>query len=316
MKDDAIDVVCPKCSFEFQLPLGSALTPLMDAEIDRRLSEQRQQIVEETRAVASKDSDDRNHVAIAMRDKMIADLRLEIDELRRRIDTGSQQLQGEIQELTLEAMLRSAFPRDRIVPVPKGQSGGDAIHEVLGLSGSAVGAILWECKQTRTWSNEWLRKTKQDMRAVAAALCVIATTALPKGVEVFDHLDGVYVVSFRYVLPLAQILRRILIEIAAIRATTTQGGAATERLLSYITGQQFRNRMMSVMESCVALQNDLDADKRATARRWARSQQHVDAVIQSMGGVFGDLQVLLGDSMPELEGFAGATNPDCERQAP
>jgi len=315
MKDDAIDVVCPKCSFEFQLPLGSALTPLMDAEIDRRLSAQRQQIVEETRAVASKDSDDRNHVAIAMRDKMIADMRLEIDELRRRIDRGSQQMQGEIQELTLEAMLRTAFPRDRIVPVPKGQSGGDAIHEVLGLSGSPVGAILWECKQTKTWSNEWLRKTKQDMRTVAAALCVIATSTMPKDLEVFGHLDGVYVVEFRHVLPLAQILRRVLIEIAAIRATTKQGAAATEKLLSYITGQQFRNRMVSVMEACVALQNDLDADKRATARRWARSQQHVDAVIQSMGGVFGDLQVLLGDSMPELAGFAGASEPDCGRQA-
>jgi hypothetical protein len=315
MKDDAIDVVCPKCSFEFQLPLGSALTPLMDAEIDRRLNAQRQQIVEQTRAVASKDSDDRNHVAIAMRDKMIADLRLEIDELRRRIDTGSQQLQGEIQELTLEAMLRSAFPRDRIVPVPKGQSGGDAIHEVLGLSGSPVGAILWECKQTKSWSYDWLRKTKQDMRTVAAALCVIATTTMPKGLEVFGHLDGVYVVEFRHVLPLAQILRRVLIEIAAIRATTKQGAAATEKLLAYITGQQFRNRMVSVMEACVALQNDLDADKRATARRWARSQHHIDAVIQSMGGLFGDLQVLLGDSLPELAGVAGTSEPDCGRQA-
>lgn len=315
MTDDAINVVCPQCSFEFQLPLGSALTPLMDAEIDRRLSEQRQQIMEETRAAASKDSDDRNRVAIAMRDKMIADLRLEIDELRRRIDTGSQQMQGEIQELTLEAMLRSAFPRDRIVPVPKGQSGGDAIHEVLGLSGSPVGAILWECKQTKTWSNEWLRKTKQDMRTVAAALCVIATSTMPKDLEVFGHLDGVYVVEFRHVLPLAQILRRVLIEIAAIRATTKQGAAATEKLLSYITGQQFRNRMVSVMESCVALQNDLDADKRATARRWARNQQHIDAVIQSMGGLFGDLQVLLGDSLPELPGVAGTTEPDWGRQA-
>lgn len=316
MTNDAIDIVCPKCGSEFQLPLTEALTPLIDSEIERQIGLRKQEIINETHSAAAKESDDRNHVAIAMRDKMIADLRLEIDELRRKIDTGSQQMQGEIQELSLEAMLRSAFPRDRIVPVPKGQSGGDAIHEVLGLSGSPVGAILWECKQTRTWSNEWLRKTKQDMRAVAAALCVIATTALPKGVEVFDHVDGVYVVSFQYALPLAQILRRILIEIAAIRATSKQGAAATERLLSYITGQQFRNRMVSVMESCVALQNDLDADKRATARRWARNQQHVDAVIQSMGGLFGDLQVLLGDSMPELAGFAGTSEPDSGRQSP
>lgn len=315
MRDACIDVVCPHCGFEFQLPLGEALTPLVDAEIQRRVDAQRQEIITETRGTATRDSDERNRTAILMRDKMISDMRLELDELRRKVDLGSQQMQGEVQELALEATLKTAFPRDRILPVAKGHSGGDAIHEVLGLHGAPVGAILWEVKNTKKWSNDWLNKSKQDMREARAAMCVIATATLPPGIEIFDRLDGVYVVSLRCVLPLAQILRQVLIEIAVVRATVKQGDGAAEKLLSYVTGQEFRNRLVAIMEDCGALQGDLNADKRATARRWARTQQHIDALVQSMGGMVGDLQGFLGGTLAALPGSALDDDTDSAGQA-
>ena len=315
MNNDAIDAVCPKCGYEYQLPLGQALTPLIDAEIERQVNAERQQVVQQTRAAAVKESDERNNTAIAMRDKMISDMRLEIDELRRKVDLGSQQVQGEVQELALEKLLKTSFPRDRITPIPKGQTGGDVLQEVLGASGSPVGAILWEVKNTRSWSNEWLPKTKHNMRASRAAICVIATAALPKGVEIFDRVDGVYVVSLRCFLPLAQILRQVLIEIAVVRATAKQGEGAAEKLLSYMTGQEFRNRLVAVMEACASLQGDLDADKRATARRWARTQQHIDVLVQSMGGMVGDLQGRVGNALPELAGFAADGESSSDHRA-
>src|ERR1700739_3107616 len=191
----SVDVVCPKCRHKFQLSLGKALTPLIVAEIERRWEAHGADVIRKTREAAATDSGERNQTAIAMRDKMIADMRVQIDELRRKVDLGSQQVQGEVQELALENALRAAFPADRISPVEKGRSGGDAIHEVRGLNGAIAGAILWESKNTRTWSNEWLSKVKQDMRATNAVLCVIATATLPKGVEAFARIDGVFVVS-------------------------------------------------------------------------------------------------------------------------
>lgn len=314
MMEDAIDVVCPKCSFEFQVPLGQALTPLIDGEIERQVNAQRKQIVQENRAAAAKESDERNQLAIEMKDKIIADMRVQIDELRRKADSGSQQLQGEIQELALERMLRAAFPADRISPIEKGRAGGDAIHEVVGLNGAPAGVILWECKQTKEWSKEWLSKAKQDMRAVRAALCVIATATLPKGVDLFERVNGVFVVSLRCVLPLAQVLRQVLIDIAVIKAAGHLGDSATNKLFSYITGQQFHHRLSAVMEGCVALQGELDADKRSAARRWARTQQHIDAVLQNTGAVFGDLQGLLGRALPQVAGLE-AVDPNEVRRA-
>jgi hypothetical protein len=250
-----------------------------------------------------------------MKDKIIADMRAQVDELRRKADTGSAQLRGEVQELMLEKMLKSAFPSDRIVPVEKGRAGGDALHEVIGLSGKPAGAVLYESKNTRAWSSEWLSKAKQDMRAAKAALCVIVTAALPKGVETFDRIDGVFVVSLRCVLPLAHVLRQVLIDIAVIRATTKQGDGAAEKLLDYITGQQFHSRVAAVLEGCITIQTDLDADKRATSRRWARSQQHIDAVVQNTGAIFGDIQGLLGGALPGVAGLALEGDTDPTRRA-
>ena len=299
----SVDVVCPQCRHKFQLSLGKALTPLIIAEIERRWEQEREEVVRKTREAAAKDSDERNQTAIAMRDKMIADMRVQIDEFRRKVDAGSQQIQGEVQQLALEATLKTAFPTDRVSPVEKGRPGADALHEVMGTNGTPAGAILWECKQTKEWSNGWLAKVKQDMRAANATLCVIATATLPKGVEHFALIDRVFVVSFRSVLPLAHLLRQVLIDIALIRATVKQDDDTAKKLFSYVTGEQCFHRLSAILEACIALQSDLDADKRATSRRWARNQKHIDALVQGMGGMFGDLQGLLGGTLRKLPGL-------------
>ncbi len=56
----------------------------------------------------------------------------QIEDLKRRAEQGSQQLQGEVQELELEALLTTKFPRDTIQPVAKGEFGGDVLHRVFG----------------------------------------------------------------------------------------------------------------------------------------------------------------------------------------
>ena len=110
----------------------------------------------------------------------------QIEELRRKAEQGSQQLQGEALEIELERMLRSRFPRDLIEPVPKGEFGGDVLHRVLGPAGQTCGTILWESKRTKNWSDGWLAKLRDDQRAAKAEIALIVSSALPKGVETFD----------------------------------------------------------------------------------------------------------------------------------
>jgi hypothetical protein len=130
------------------------------------------------------------------------------------VDQGSQQLQGEVQELELEAMLRAAFPADLINAVPKGRNGGDVIHKVLGPNGLQSGIILWESKRTKSWGSDWLSKNRDDQRIAGAHVGVIISTVLPKGVDTFDRVEGVWVATMRCALPLATALRHALIDVA------------------------------------------------------------------------------------------------------
>ena len=125
------------------------------------------------------------------KEEQIASMQRQIEDLKRKAEQGSQQLQGEVQELALEALLRQRFARDLIEPVPKGEFGGDLIQRIVGPAGQVVGSILWEAKRTKNWSDGWLGKLREDQRAAKADVCLIVSQALPKGVQTFDYIDGV-----------------------------------------------------------------------------------------------------------------------------
>ena len=101
-----------------------------------------------------------------------------IEELKHKAERGSQQLQGEVQELELEALLRAKFPLDAIEPVPKGEFGGDIVQSVKSSAGQTSGTILWETKRTRNWSDAWLTKLREDQRAAKAEVCVLVSSVM------------------------------------------------------------------------------------------------------------------------------------------
>ncbi len=142
------------------------------------------------------------------KDQTIASMQKKIEELKRKAEQGSQQLQGEVQELELENLLRAKFPFDTIEPVPKGEFGGDVLQRVVSPGGQPSGTILWESKRTKNWSDGWLAKLREDQRAAKAEIAVLVSQALPKGVETFDVVDGVWVTSPRAALPVATVLRQ------------------------------------------------------------------------------------------------------------
>jgi len=102
----------------------------------------------------------------------------QVEELKRKAEQGSQQLQGEVQELALEATLRAKFPRDLIEPVPKGEFGGDVLQRVIGPLDQQCGSILWESKRTKNWTDSWLAKLREDQRTAKADIALIVSNAL------------------------------------------------------------------------------------------------------------------------------------------
>lgn len=270
-----------------------------ELSMQRALDEERGKV----RDAALRDAQEQYRLKAAEKDKLIADMQRKVEELQRKADQGSQQLQGEVQELDLESLLRARFPRDHIEPVPKGQFGGDVLQRVVNDSGQVCGSILWESKRTRKWENEWLSKLRDNQRTARAEVSAILSSVLPKGVESFEHVEGVWVTGYKALVPMTIALRQTLLEVAAARRAGEGVQSKAEMLYQYMTGPRFKQRIAAIIEAFSLMQEDLDKERKAVTKLWAKRQEQIDRVMQSTVGMYGDLQGIAGRSLPEIEGL-------------
>jgi len=238
---------------------------------------------------------------VTEKETQIAGMQRQIEELRRRAEQGSQQLQGEALEIELESLLRGRFPRDLIDPVPKGEFGGDVLQRVLGPNGQTCGAMLWESKRTKAWNESWLGKLRDDQRAAKAEIALIVSSTLPKSVETFDLVDGVWVTDPRFAMPLAIALRQSLIELAGSRLAQEGQQNKMEMVYTYLTGPRFRLRIDAIVEKFTDMQVDLDRERKVMMRMWAKREEQLRGVLDSTAGLYGDIQGIAGRAMQEIE---------------
>jgi hypothetical protein len=245
---------------------------------------------------AKKEAEEELKLKVMEKDQTITAMQRQIEELKRRAEQGSQQLQGEVQELQLESLLRAKFPRDTIQPVAKGDFGGDVLQRVIGPLNQLCGTILWESKRTKNWSDGWLPKLRDDQRAAKADIAVILSHALPKEVETFGFLDGVWIADPKVALPVALSLRQSLIEISAARQATQGQQTKMEMVYSYLTGSRFRQRVQALVEAFSSMKEDLDREKKTITRQWAKREEQIDRVMQATVGMY-------GETLQEIEGL-------------
>ncbi len=271
----------------------------MDLNVEKRV----QAGLGATREQARKEAEESLNLRLLEKDQTISAMKKQLEEAQRRAEQGSQQLQGEVQELELEALLRAKFPRDTIEPVPKGEYGGDIIHRVVGPIGQPCGAILWESKRTKNWSDGWLAKLREDQRTAKAEVALLVTQAMPKGVESFDLVEGVWIAHPKVSLSLATMIRQTLIEVNTARQSSQGQQTKTEMIYQYLTGPRFRQRVEAIVEAFTNMKTDLDAEKKVITKQWAKREEQIERVMQGTVGMYGDLQGIAGKSLQEIEGL-------------
>lgn len=272
-------------------------------EMDLTIEKKVQESLGTVRDKAKLEAEEGLRLRVLEKEEQISSMQRQIEELKRRAEQGSQQLQGEVQEIELESLLRSKFPQDLIEPVPKGEFGGDVLHRVIGPLGQRCGAILWETKRTKNWSDTWLPKLRDDQRAAKAELALIVSHTLPRGVETFDFIDGVWVSDSRCAIPVAIALRQSLISLSAVRQAGEGQQTKMELVYHYLTGPRFRHRIEAIVEKFSDMQSDLDKERKATTRLWAKREAQIRGVIESTVGMYGDLQGIAGKSFQEIDGL-------------
>jgi hypothetical protein len=177
------------------------------------------------------------------------------------------------------------------------------LHRVIGPLGQPCGTILWESKRTKNWSDGWLSKLRDDQRAAKAEIAVIVSQVLPKGVETFELIDGVWVTQPPAALPVAVALRNTLIEVAMARQASEGQQTKMELVYQYLTGPRFRQRVQAIVEAFGSMKEDLDKEKKAILKQWAKREEQIERVMQATVGMYGDFQGIAGKTIQEIEGL-------------
>jgi len=272
-------------------------------ELDLTVEKRVQEGLMATRDQAKKEAEEALKLKVMEKEQTISSMQRHIEELKRRAEQGSQQLQGEVQELELETMLTTKFPMDQIQPVPKGEYGGDVLHRVVGPFGQPCGTILWESKRTKNWSDGWLIKLREDQRQAKADIAIIVSQALPKDVETFQLIDGVWVTHPKVALPVALAMRQTLLEVASTRQASEGQQTKMEMVYDYLMGPRFRQRILAIVEAFSTMQDDLAKERKTITKQWAKREEQIERVMQATVGMYGDLQGIAGKTLQEIEGL-------------
>ena len=276
----------------------------LELTVAREIDKERTRLVTATQERLA----DEHRLKDAEKERQLGDMRRQIEDLKRKAEQGSQQLQGEAGEGELESLLRANFPSDEISAIGQGVRGADVHQVVIDPRGGKIGAMLWECKNTRNWSDGWIAKLKQDQRSLHADVAVLVTATLPKGCTRFALIEGVLVTDFACAAGLAAVLRANLCQLAQTRRAAVSKEESLELLHRYLSGVEFRHRVEAVVEAFTAMRHDLDQERRAAERQWARRSRQIDAVTFNVSGMYGDLQGLV----PALPPIALLELPEAE----
>ncbi len=268
----------------------------IDLELARRLDAAKRELEQSVRKAAAEEQD----LKLKEKEKQIADLRQALDDAKRRSELGSQELQGEVLELDIQAALERQFPQDRIDPVLKGARGADIQQRVRNDRLEECGLILWETKNAKNWAPAWIDKLKQDQRVAGAAVAVLVSVALPDGMEGFGRIDGIWVAGLTGWPALAVALREQLIQVAYARAASEGKNEKMELLYQYLAGDEFRQRVEAIVEAFGALQGQVQRERRAMEKHWAEREKQLQRVISSTSGMYGALQGIVGGGLAAI----------------
>jgi len=280
----------------------------MEVEIEKRFLEKRKEIEE---SAIKKEQEIFDLKTKEYKLQMEQQQKL-IEELKRKSEQGSMQLQGESQELLLEEILQSYFPFDIIEEVEKGVEGADCIQVIRNNSGTICGKIVYESKRTKAWSNGWIDKLKADMRNSGSDVAILVTQVFPKDMEKFGEKDGVWICTFNEVSSVAQLLRNGIIKIYEAQKSQENKGDKMQLLYNYLTGIEFRGQMESIVEGFMAMKQSIMKERIQMEKLWKEREKQLEKVLLSTSGLYGSVKGIAGAGVSNIPLLDGADENEIE----
>ncbi len=272
-----------------------------EKELEEKLvkeKEERAKAEEKTLADARKKAEEEVELKLKQKDIQLEQVIKANQDLNRKLEQGSQQLQGEALELNLEEKLKKAFPNDDFFPVPKGVEGGD-IWQKIRFKDKIVGSILWETKRTKTWSKFWLLKLKEDSGKISSTEAILVSIALPPEISNFDRKEGVWVTTYEHAINICRYVRFLITTVASVKSSTDHTEEEWGLIRDYMMGDSFKHRMQAHFDGVSSLRSTLDAEKKSTIIRWKKLESTIEKLSNNTINFYGELKTIV-TNLPEI----------------
>ncbi len=249
---------------------------------------------------------EKTEMKIREKDKQLDDMRKQIDEMKRKAEQGSTQLQGEVGELALEDILNEMFPSDNIQEVPKGRKGADIVHTVIDADGTECGKIVYESKRTKNFHKNWIEKLKKDQLAEKADIAVLISEVLPEDIQNIGLIDDVWVCDFRSFRGLVLSLRQGIIRLSSAIEAQTNKADKMELLYDYLTSNEFKLQIESIMDGFMNLKGSIDKERFAMEKLWKEREKQLEKVLKSTSHFYGSIKGIAWYCITECSCFGVA----------
>lgn len=259
------------------------------------------QLLQQERLKAKKQAISENELKFKEYEKRLADQKILMDEMKRKHEQGSMQMQGEVQELLIEEWLQNQYPLDTISEVKKGANGADCIQVINTRSKQNCGTIYYESKRTKTFNNAWIEKFKNDIRDNGANIGVLVTEVLPKDMERMGLKDGIWVCTLEEFKGLSEVLRVSIINLNNSIVAQENKGDKMLMLYDFLTSNEFRLQVEGIVEGFTQMQVDLDSEKRAMKRLWAKREKQIQKVVDNTLNMHGSIKGIAGTAIEEIK---------------
>ena len=276
----------------------------LELELQRKLNAERETLKaqiqkEEAERISIKDQE--HLLKVKELEKQLEDQRKLADEMKRKAEQGSMQMQGEVQELLLEELLKTTFPFDQILEVGKGVRGADCIQLVRTSLGVEAGKIIYESKRTTAFAQDWIEKLKADMRSQGADIAVIVTQTFPKDMDRFGEKDGVYICSFQEVKSVALLLRNAILKIYDTKKSQVNKGDKMSLLYDYLTGNEFGEQWKAVGEGFRQMRSSIQRERDAMEKLWKSREKQLEKVLLNAMHIKGSIEGIAGADVINLD---------------
>ena len=273
------------------------ITAEKEAELSEKLKNERERIKKEVMDESALKFDELR--------KKLEDQTALAEEMKRKAEQGSMQLQGEVQELAIENILKDTFRFDVIEPVPKGINGADVIQRIYNNTGNEVGIIAYESKRTKAFGKDWISKLKEDGGRIKADICVLVTETLPEDIERIGQKDGVWICTFAEFKGLALVLRDSILRVSEAYDSQTNKGEKMQMLYNYLTGKEFSSLFMAIIEGFNDLQKGYIDERNKMEKIWKTREKQLERILLNTNGFIGSIKGIAGSSFQEIPMIEG-----------